>query len=470
MAQLTAPLTPPLLTRPLAIIDVETTGLHPQRDRIWELAVLLVDQGQVSRRLSWLLDPGLSLPAGISALCGVLPQELVGQPRFAEIADELTRALQGRVLVGHNLRFDLAFLRQALLECAQPLRARQLCTLRLARSVCPQLVSHSLEALCSHFTIPRFIQHRALADAEATWALLQCLARCDAQTVQQALGAQLRKAAVPRHLSAEYLAALPERPGVYYFYGDNQALLYVGKSRNLRRRVQSHFQNDHASRRSLQIAQQIREIRVQPTAGELGALLLEAAEVARLQPLYNRQLRRQRELLSWSLEPGEGGCVPVLRPLEALRPGGQHAGLFRARREALGWLRALARERGLCLRLLGLEKGQGACFAAQLGQCRGACCGRESRAEHDARLREGCSRLQVADWPWRGAVALIERDLRHGLSQWHVVDGWRHLGSCEDPAAIPALRARTTAPFTRDTYRILRSHLRRHPDMELIEL
>lgn len=461
---------PAALQRPLALLDVQATGLHPQRDGIWEIAVLLVDEGRVSERLSWLLDPGQPLPASVVALSGVLAAELHGQPRFAEIAGALRQVLHGRLLVGHNLRFDLAFLRQGLLAAGLPLRARQLCTLRLARQLHPELPAYGLDALCAHFAIPRFLRHRASVDVEACWQLLQCLARQDAAAFERSLRGQLRKAAVPHQLSAERLAALPERPGVYYFHGEGGALLYVGKSRNLRRRVQSHFQNDHASRRSLQIAQQVREIRVQPTAGELGALLLEAAEVARLQPLYNRQLRRQHELLSWTLRGTADGLQPELQALQQLQPGIEHAGLFRARREALAWLRAQAREHGLCLRLLGLEGGQGACFAAQLGQCSGACCGREAREAHDARLRTAFGGRRLAAWPWRGPVALVERDLVHGLSEWHVLDGWRHLGSVADPQRIAVLLACPDAPFTRDTYRILRHHLRRHPDMEIVEL
>ncbi|HEY6612684.1 MAG TPA: exonuclease domain-containing protein, partial [Pseudomonas sp.] len=232
---------PPALQRPLALLDVQTTGLHPQRDGIWEIAVLRVDEGRVSERLSWLLDPGQPLPASVAALSGVLAAELRGQPRFAEIAGALRQALHGRLLVGHNLRFDLAFLRQGLLAAGMTLRARQLCTLRLARQLYPELPAYGLDALCEHFVIPRFLRHRAPADVEACWQLLQRLARQDAAAFERHLSGQLRKAAVPHQLSAGRLAALPERPGVYYFHGEGGALLYVGKSRNLRRRVQSHF-------------------------------------------------------------------------------------------------------------------------------------------------------------------------------------------------------------------------------------
>ena len=461
----------PLLAHALAVIDVQVTGLHPGKDCIWEIAVLQVDAGLVVARHTWLLKPDCGLPGSVSRLSGVLPAELDAQPTFGEIAAELGRLLEGRVVVGHNLRIAHAFLRRAFALAGQAVRYRQLCTLRLARAAWPDLPEYGLDALCEPQQISRFFRHRALPDAEAVWQLLsRLLAQVPAELLQRQVGRQLRKAAVPRYLSAERLQALPARPGVYYFYGENQALLYIGKSRNLRQRVQSHFQNDHHSRRSLQVAQQIRDIRVQPTAGELGALLLEAAEVKRLLPLYNRQLRRQRELLTWVLGHTEGGWRLALQGVDATAQVGDSVGLFRSRRQAHDWLRSEARKHQLCLRVLGLESGAGACFATQLGGCNGACCGREPRAAHDARLLVACEQLRIAAWPWPGAVALVERDPEHGLSQWHVLDQWRYLATVDDPALINAARQQPSQAFSLDAYHIVLSHLRRCPRTEVVVL
>lgn len=460
-----------LFSRALAIIHVQVTGLHPEKDSLWEIAVLRVEGGAVVKRHSWLLNPGQALPMSVSRRCGVLPAELQQQPRFNHIASELASSLEGCVVVGHNLRVAHAFLRRAFALAGQAVRYRQLCTLQLARAAWPDLPDHGLDALCAAQSIQRFFRDRALPDAEAVWQLLQCLvAQVPAEALALQVSDQLRKAAVPRYLSAERLRALPARPGVYYFYGDNRALLYVGKSRNVRQRVQSHFQNDHQSRRTLQIAQQIRDIHVQPTAGELGALLLEAAEVKRLLPLYNRQLRRQRDLLTWALREDEDGVRPELQRLADTGPVTQSVGLFRSQRQALGWLRGEARKQQLCLRLLGLENGVGACFATQLGGCLGACCGQEPCAVHDARLLASCQQLRIAAWPWSGPVALVERDSQHGLTQWHVLDQWRHLGTVDDFALLSAPLNNSSQAFSLDAYHIVLSHLRRFPHTEVVVL
>ena len=453
--------------RALAVVEVKTTGVHPARDAIWELAIIQVDaEGGVAQRLHWLFEPGVALPPQLLSLSGLHPMEISGQPRIDSEARAIADAIRGRVLVGHNLRFSLAFLRRVLPDW-KTLRPPQLCTLRLARATLPQLASAGFDALCAHFGITRFFRDRAVPDAEAGLTLARHLLQ---QVAPTTVGQQLRSAARPPLLAAERFAQLPERPGVYYFLGDGGAQLYVGKSRNLRRRVMSHFQNDHRDRRSLQMVQQIRDVQVAITAGELGALLFESAEIKRLQPLYNRRLRKQRELLTWALAGKPGALRIELLQHRALTPGLRHAGLFRSRHHARQWLLEQARERQLCLRVLGLEEGEGACFAYQLGRCTGACCGEESRATHDRRLLAGAEHLQTQAWPWSGPVALVERDDRHGLTQWHVLDQWRHLGTVDRFERVEPLLAERRGCFNLDTYHILLGHLRRHPNMEIVPL
>ena len=453
--------------RALAVVEVKTTGVHPARDAIWELAIIQVDaEGCVAERLHWLFEPCVALPPQLLSLSGLHPLELSGQPRIDSEARAIADAIRGRVLMGHNLRFSLAFLRRVLPDW-KTLRPPQLCTLRLARATLPQLASAGFDALCAHFGITRFFRDRAVPDAEAVLTLAQHLLQ---QVAPTTLGQQLRSAARPPLLAAERFAQLPERPGVYYFVGDGGAQLYVGKSRNLRRRVMSHFQNDHRDRRSLQMVQQIRDVQLAVTAGELGALLFESAEIKRLQPLYNRRLRKQRELLTWALAGEPGELHIELLQHHALRPGLRHVGLFRSRHQARQWLLEQARERRLCLRVLGLEEGEGACFAYQLGRCAGACCGEEPRSAHDRRLLAGAERLQTQAWPWNGPVALVERDEQHGLTQWHVLDQWRHLGTVDQLEHAQPLLAARRGGFNLDTYHILLGHLRRHPNMEIVPL
>ena len=256
------------------------------------------------------------------------------------------------------------------------------------------------------------------------------------------------------------LGALPDCPGVYHFYAERGALLYVGKSVHVRQRVRSHFQQAKTDARHARLCRQVARVEVTPTAGELSALLLEAQQIKDLKPLYNKRLRRQRGLLSWRLQTC--GTLESVTRLTSSKESPLY-GLFRSRRQAQDRLRELAREHGLCLRVLGLEAGQGRCFAQQLDRCRGACCGLESLGSHQQRLQAALQPLQLATWDWPGAIALPESDPQRGIQQWHVVRQWCLLGSTDQPAACAAL-AQGSGDFDLDIYHILSGWLQRHPE------
>ncbi|SDT92859.1 GIY-YIG nuclease family protein [Halopseudomonas salegens] len=256
------------------------------------------------------------------------------------------------------------------------------------------------------------------------------------------------------------VADLPDSPGVYHFYAERGALLYVGKSIHIRQRVRSHFQQAKTDVRHARLCRQVARIEVRPTAGELGALLLEAQQVKDLKPLYNKRLRRQRGLLSWRLQ-ASGELEHVTR-LNSSKESPLY-GLFRSRHQARERLREMAREHGLCLRVLGLEAGQGRCFAQQLNRCWGACCGLESLSSHQQRLQAALLPLQLATWDWPGAIALPESDPVQGIRQWHVVRQWCLLGSTDQAKRCAAL-ALGGGDFDLDLYHILSGWLQRHPE------
>jgi len=256
----------------------------------------------------------------------------------------------------------------------------------------------------------------------------------------------------PVHLRAA-INELPALPGVYTFHGDDELLpLYIGKSVNLRARVLSHLRNADEAR-MLRQAKRISHIR---TAGEIGALLLEAQMIKQLQPLMNQKLRRNRQLCS--LLMGEGAAAPEVVYSNALNFATEPAlyGLFSSRHAALDRLRELADEAKLCHGVLGLEKLSAgrACFRASLRQCAGACRGDEAPALHRARLLMALDALRVACWPHPGAVALIERDAVTGAVDHLVIRNWCYLGRANTVAEARQLD-QVAAGFDADGYRIL---------------
>jgi len=474
-----------LLSEPLAIVDLETTGAHPSWDRITEIAVLEVDGGEVSAEWSTLVNPGTAIPAAIQALTGITNEMVADAPRFETLAEDLHARLAGRVFVAHNARFDYGFLRNAFERSAIRFDARMLCTVRLSRRLYPEHARHNLDSLIARHGLECRARHRALGDADAVWQFLRtALNEHGAESVASAARQIARQPSIPAHLDRAAIDAIPEAPGVYLFYGEREVPLYVGKSIAMRSRVLSHFADNLRSAREMQLAREVRRIDFQRTAGELGALLLEARLVKDLAPVFNRQLRRTNELCGFVLE---ARTDPPQNPAQALRLVGAAEldaalvaalrGVFRSKRAALAALRGLADEHGLCLQTLGFEsarRGKGACFRHQIQRCAGVCAGRESLAAHQARLALALGKLKALAWPWNGPIGIVERDdpasagsdpvtepdADGDRAEVQVVHHWCWLGTARCESDVDALLEQAHRPqFDLDNYRILERHL-----------
>lgn len=258
--------------------------------------------------------------------------------------------------------------------------------------------------------------------------------------------------AYPQHLR-DGMDHLPQAPGVYIFEGQQGDLpLYIGKSVNLRHRVLSHLRNEEEAR---MLRQALRIDHIQ-TCGEIGALLLEAQLIKQRQPLYNKKLRRIKQLCSWQLPEGDGPLVPALVFSKEVNFASTPRlfGLFSSRHAAMQALHSIADEHKLCYGLLKLEKlatGK-PCFRSMLKQCSGACCGKESREEHDARLLTALQDIQVNCWPYPGPIGLVER--WEDQQQIHVIHQWCYLGSVETEAQARGLQ-HPVEGFDADGYKIL---------------
>ena len=213
----------------------------------------------------------------------------------------------------------------------------------------------------------------------------------------------------PEHLSS-FLNDLPTRPGVYLFHGESDTMpLYIGKSINIRSRVLSHLRTpDEAA-----MLRQSRRISWICTAGEIGALLLEARLIKEQQPLFNKRLRRNRQLCALQLNEKRVDVVYAKEVDFSRAPN--LFGLFANRRAALQALQ-------------------------------------KSHEEHALRLRQSLERLRVVCWPWQGAVALKEQHPE--MTQYHIIQNWLWLGAVNSLEEATTL-IRTPAGFDHDGYKIL---------------
>lgn len=446
-----------MLDHPLVFLDVETTGAHPAYDRITEIGLIAVDRGRVQEEWSTLVNPGVTIPPAIQSLTGISNEMVALAPRFEEIAAELHARLGGRLLVAHNARFDYGFLRNEFRRAGVRYSSKVLCTVKLSRKLHPQEARHNLDALIARYGVACEERHRALGDARALWLLAnQWLSRFGPNVIASATELLVKAPTVPAGLPDGALDEIPETPGVYLFYGDNDVVLYVGKSINLRARVMSHFSGDHRDSRDMKIAQQLRRVDWIETAGELGALIEEARLVKQLAPVHNRRLRRTSELCAWHWRSETPELAPRLvsaRDLDPAHFANLH-GLFRSRASALEEMRALANEHGLCPILLGMEKSRGPCFAHQIRRCRGACVGKESPIVHGLRLGQALTQLRMRPWPFAGRVGV--RESGNPSDPLIVLDRWCYLGTARSDTDLEnLLESRPQPVFDLDTYRIL---------------
>jgi DNA polymerase-3 subunit epsilon len=444
-----------LLDQPLVFLDLETTGANAVYDRVTEVGLIEVAPGGRTTEWSTLVNPGIRIPPTIQTITGITDEMVALAPAFSEIARLLFERLEGKVLVAHNARFDYGFLRNEFRRAGHRYSSRVLCTVKLSRKLYPHEARHNLDALMARHGIVCEARHRALGDARAIWLLVQLWQRqFEPARLAAAVEALVKAPAVPAGLPDGALDDIPESPGVYLFYGENDAVLYVGKSINLRSRVLTHFSGDYRDAKDMKIAQQVKRVEWRETAGELGALIEESRLVKRLAPVYNRRLRRAAELCAWRWRVEEPAVAPRLVTARELDEGAfdDLHGLFRSRAAALEALREIATAHQLCPIVLGLEKGKGPCFAHQLKRCRGACVGKESLVSHGLRLAGALAQMRMRPWPFKGRIGVREGDTGALI----VLDRWCYLGTVRSDAELAELAEHRPPPvFDVDTYKIL---------------
>ena len=428
----------------VACVDLETTGGQAARDRVTEVGIVLLEGGAVTEEYSTLVNPGVHIPYAIQQFTGITDAMVADAPPFEAVADEIESRLAGRLFVAHNARFDYGFLRSEFRRIERKFRAPVLCTVRLSRALTPGERGHNLDAVMQRHGIACDARHRALGDAKVLADFLRIARkRWPADELNPIVMKLTGTSRLPPQLDPALADELPEGPGVYLFYGENGALLYVGKAKNLANRVPSHFAESRGKLEQ-QLTRLVRHIEWIETAGEFGALVTEARLIRTKKPVFNRKLRGSSEL--WAISLREDSAMPLARiaMLDTLDDPGASYGMFRRRTDAERALEGLLREYQLCAKWLGLEKAEGSCIGFQLGRCRGVCIGNEIPALHTVRARIALSGLKRREWPFAGPIGIRERDWR-GVEQTHVFDRWCY----EDE------------PFDPDIYRILTGFLDR---------
>jgi DNA polymerase-3 subunit epsilon len=376
-----------------AIVDIETTGGSPKSEKITEIALYIFNGKEIVNEFTSLVNPEKPIPYFITSLTGITNEMVADAPKFYEIAKQLVEMTDDKIIVAHNVSFDYRFIRSEFKSLGFNFTRNNLCTLQLSRRLFPGHRSYSLGNICQDLGITIENRHRAAGDALATVKLLEkLLKKCNENGDDDLLTAASCPNLKNLHplLDRKIIDNLPEDTGVYYFLNDQNQVIYIGKSRNIRQRILSHLSNN-GSRRSIELKENIASVECEVTGSELVALLIESSEIKKHTPYYNRA--QKRKVMQYGLYSfkDDKGYLNLKIDRTALRLNETPYTCYTNQAEAKTNLSRLAERFWLCQKLCGLYETEGACFHHEIRQCNGACIGKESAAIYNNRVTKALS-------------------------------------------------------------------------------
>ncbi len=375
-----------------AIVDIETTGGYAAANGIIEISIQVFDGEKTVEQFETLVNPHQSIPRYIQGFTGITDEMVQDAPSFDEIAEKVFTILQGNVFVAHNVNFDYSFIRAHLEHCGYSFNAKKLCTIRLARQIFPGLPSYSLGNLCHSLDIELVNRHRAGGDAEATVVLFKKLLDNDTKDlIRASLHRNSKEQALPPNVPQSHFDALPRTPGVYYFHDQKGKVIYVGKAKNIRSRVNSHFSNNSDSRQKQNFLRNTYGITFQPTATELMAAILESTEIRKLWPQFNTSQKRQEEVFGIFVYEDQNGYMRLA--IEKNRRNSNPIYTFHYKVDGHGVLRKLMKEYTLCPKLCFMQTGNDPCVGMAEEHCHGACEKKEAPAAYNERILQAIASL-----------------------------------------------------------------------------
>lgn len=388
-----------------AIVDIETTGGYAQANGITEISIHVFDGEKIVDKYETLINPRQPIPYYIQSMTGITNDMVENAPVFEEVAGEVYQLLHDKVFVAHNVNFDYSFVKSHLAASQYNLNTKKLCTVRLSRKIFPGLPSYGLGNLCHALDIPITNRHRAGGDSEATAKVFRLLLENDRENlVEKSLQRNSKEQILPPNVPKEHFEQLPYTPGVYYFHNEKGKIIYVGKAKNIRYRINSHFSNNSQSRQKQNFLKHTHGISFQPCATELMAHILESTEIKKLWPVFNYSQKNAESVYGIFLYEDQNGYfrLAIEKNRGTLRP----VHTFHYLTDGHSMLRKMIREFNLCPKLCFLQTNNGTCEGIHGQYCHGACQQKESPDTYNARVQGAIGSLST-----RNSFAIIDDGL-----------------------------------------------------------
>ncbi|WP_452598219.1 exonuclease domain-containing protein [Pontimicrobium sp. MEBiC01747] len=363
------------------IIDVETSG---RSNRITEISIFKYDGNVVVDEFTSLVNPNCFIPEHITALTGIDNGTVANAPEFSEIADTILEITKDAIFVAHNVNFDYNVIQGEFKLLGIAFTRKKLCTVRLSRKLIPGHRSYSLGKLCKALNINLVDRHRARGDAEATVILFKLLQKQEnADPIfKDFLNKNNKQATLPPNLPNKVFNALPNAAGIYYFKNKKGTIIYVGKAKDIKKRVLSHFYSK--AQKSLDMVRETADIDFELSGSELLALLMEDAAIKHHFPQYNKASKRTPK--GYSIFSYQDRNNVMHLAINAAKATPKPIITLYSVRDIRLFLERVCEQFNLCPKFCHLQEGVDFCSHHAITNCNGICRGDESVELYNERV------------------------------------------------------------------------------------
>ncbi len=367
-----------------AILDIETTGGQYNEEGITEIAIYKFDGHEVVDQFISLVNPEKPIQPFVVKLTGINNAMLRSAPKFYEIAKRIIEITEGTIVVAHNASFDYRILQTEFRRLGYDFKKQTLCTVELSKKLIPDQASYSLGKLVRALGIPMADRHRASGDALATVKLFKMLLAKDVEKeiLKSFVKTEIKSGMSPKLL--DIVENLPSKTGIYYIHNEKGDLIYIGKSKNIKKRVNQHFTGTNS--KSKKIQRDVFAVTFEETGSELIALLKESEEIKINKPIYNRAQRKSIFQYALYQHKNEEGYMALT--VEKADGRKKEITSFTTLQEGKNILFKITEKYNLCQKVNGLYDTKNGCFQYKIKQCNGACLGIETPAIYNERVEE----------------------------------------------------------------------------------
>ncbi len=451
-----------------AILDIETTGGKYNEEGITEIAIYRFDGDKVVDQFASLVNPEIPIQPFVVKLTGINNGMLKNAPKFHEVAKRIIEITEGTILVAHNAQFDNRILTTEFDRLGYNFDKETLCTVEVAQQLMPDMPSYSLGKLVRALGIPITNRHRAQGDALATVELFKLLLLKD---FKKQMAQHFIKKNPRRHLDSKLITLIKAAPtaiGVYYMHREDGTIIYIGKSKNIQKRLTQHFTNDNRKSKAIQL--EVTAVTYEKTGNELIALLKESEDIKQLNPKYNRALRKRTfnaQLISFTDASGY-----INLKIEKADARKKAITTFSNLQAAKANLENIIGKYALCQRLGGFQDTKKACFSYGIKECAGACIGEETPEAYNEKVK-----IFLKDYSYQNQHMLVidkgrnpeERSvvlIAHGVYKGFGFYTLNH--QITNPEILKSI----ISPMhnNRDAQHILQSYLRKNKVIKIINL